>query len=295
MPISKYGAQHSYWLLSGLTALPLQTNFVSFHIVIIPINTLIIKFFHYQILVFFISFSSTSNFVVLIWFLLWNSIATLEFHQVIFPFSLVKFSNPHSLKPKSEVFKEDYTEWKFDQTVFCFVLIQTTNFILSHPWVDSYLKLPLIFLIHSLIDFLSNYFHPMYLIIIRDEPRTKCLHPYPSELCGSCPSLINTDTSKEASQGNAKFLNVTFLPLTFSVVIWHSFGQGWLLEKSIAHHEAPCSPQTLCQMIWAERRGKDSCSLLYSCKCSEAKSLQLLSSVHYSINATLSERNSLSN
>lgn len=183
MPISKYGAQHSYWLLSGLIALPLQTNFVSFHIVIIQINTGIIKFLHYQILVFFISFSSTSNFVVLIWFLLWKSIATSEFHQIIFSFFSAKFFNPNYLMPKSEVFKEDSTEWKFDQTVFCFVLIQTTNFILSRPWVKSYtckyLKLPLIFLIHSLIDFLSNYFHPMYLIIIRDEARTKCLHPYP--------------------------------------------------------------------------------------------------------------------
>ena len=85
-----------------------------------PIYIWIIKFLHYQILVFFISFSSTVNFVVLIWFLLWKYIAILEFHQIAIPFSSVKFSKPHYLMPKSEVIKVDSTEWKFDQTVFCF-------------------------------------------------------------------------------------------------------------------------------------------------------------------------------
>lgn len=120
MPNSKYGAQLSCWLLSGLITLQLQTNFVIFHIVIIPINTRIIKFIHYQILVFFISFSSTSNFVVLICFFSLESMAILELHQIIFPFFFVKFPNPNCLMPKSEVFKEDSTEWKFDQTIFCF-------------------------------------------------------------------------------------------------------------------------------------------------------------------------------
>lgn len=137
--------------------------------------------------------------------------------------------------PKSEVLKEDSTEWKFDQAVFCFVLIQTTNFILSWPWVKSYtskyLKLPFIFLIHSLIDFLSNYFHPMYLIIIRDEGRTKCLHPHPFEHCGSCPSLININASREVSQTKTNCFNVKSLHSSFSGAFWDSFGQGWLLEE----------------------------------------------------------------
>lgn len=118
----KYVAQRSYWLPSGLIALPLQTNFVSFHIVIKAINTWVIKFLHYQILVFFIIFSSTNNFVVLIWFLLWKSIATLEFHQIIFPFFSVKFSNPNFLMPKSEVFKKRFhwMEVWSNCSLFCF-------------------------------------------------------------------------------------------------------------------------------------------------------------------------------
>lgn len=215
-------------------ALQLQTNFVSFHIVIIAINTWIIKFLHYQILVFFISFSSTSNFFVLIWFLFGKPVAALEFDQTIFLFFPVKFCNPNYSMPKSKVLKGDSTEWKFDQTVFCFVLIETTNFILSWPWVKSYtckyLKLPFIFLIHSPIDFLSNYFHPMYLIIIRDEGRTKCLHPHPSEHCGSCPSLININASREVFQTKTNCFNAKSLHSSFSGAFWHGFGQGWLLE-----------------------------------------------------------------
>lgn len=212
-----------------------QTNFVSFHIVIIAINTWIIKFLHYQILVFFISFSSTSNFFVLIWFLFGKSIATLEFHQPIFLFFLlssvtwiIQCQNLKSLKkipPSGSLIK----------LYFVLFLIQTTNFILSWPWVKSYtckyLKLPFIFLIHSPIDFLSNYFHPMYLIIIRDEGRTKCLHPHPSEHCGSCPSLININASREVSQAKTNCFNVKSWHSSSSGAFWDGFGQGWLLEE----------------------------------------------------------------
>lgn len=196
--------------------------------------------------------------------------------------------------PKSEVLREDSTEWKFDQTVFCFVLIQTTNFILSWPWVKSYtckyLKLPLIFLIHSLIDFLSNYFHPMYLIIIRDEGRTKCLHPHPFEHCGSCPSLININASREVSQTKTNCFNVKSLHSSFFWCILTQFWSGVTSRRAlhILKLRAPLRPGA----EWLKQEGRGRIPAPFY---TPVKSLQPLSSVHYSANATLSKRNSLLN